>query len=366
MKKQVFILLLCLLSSVNLKAQNKLKYHEVTELPLIGKADFKSPHRYFRFPDELQDKLRPRVWELSTHSSGMAIRFRSNTTSIAVKWEVLYDYGMNHMTDTGIKGLDLYCLDEHQDWQFVKSARPKGKKNASTIITHMPSKDREYMLYLPLYDGILDLQIGIDSTSYLSVPKIKDIQTQKPIVFYGTSILQGACASRPGMSFTNIISRTLHRECLNYGFSGNAFLDLEIAAFISEIDAGVFVLDFMPNASVQQINDRLKKFYLLLRQKHPHVPILLIEDPIFNYTAFDQKKAEEVYEKNEALKTIYQQLLGSGDKNLHLISSKSFIEIYKNGTVDGTHLTDLGMSQYADLLIPWLKSLLKEPQKDKE
>ena len=109
---------------------------------------------------------------------------------------------------------------------------------------------------------------------------------RSPLFFHGTSILQGGCASRPGMAHTNILERWLNRECINLGFSGNALLDLEIAELIATVDASMFVLDFLPNATVEQMKERAEKFYSIVRSKHPDTPILFVEDPIFTHSRF--------------------------------------------------------------------------------
>mgnify|MGYP003233914338 FL=1 len=114
------------------------------------------------------------------------------------------------------------------------------------------------MIYLPLYDGLVSLSIGIDADASINQPSKESPIREKPVVFYGTSILQGGCASRPGMAHTNIISRRLNRECINLGFSGNAFLDLGVAQVMAGVDAGVFVLDFVPNVTVEQMNERME------------------------------------------------------------------------------------------------------------
>ena len=144
---------------------------------------------------------------------------------------------MNHMALTGIKGLDLYCLEDTV-WRFAGVGRPSGKENKATLVAHMEPKMREFLLYLPLYDGITDLKIGVDSLSEILLPAINLPVREKPIVFYGTSILQGGCATRPGMAHTNILSRWLNRETINLGFSGNGLLDVEIAEIMAHIDAG--------------------------------------------------------------------------------------------------------------------------------
>ena len=125
----------------------------------------------------------------------------------------------------------------------------------------MHPEEREYMLYLPLYDGLISLSMGVDSLATISQPLVDYPIHKNPVVFYGTSILQGGCASCPGMAHTNIMSRRLNRECINLGFSGNAFLDLEVAKVIAEVETSVFVLDFGPNASVSQMKERLETFY---------------------------------------------------------------------------------------------------------
>ena len=289
----------------------------------------------------------------------MAIRFRSNSTTIAAKWETLINFHMNHMTDTGAKGLDLYCLQKNGEWRFVNSGRPGGKTNQATIIANMRPEEREYMLYLPLYDGLVSLSIGVDSLATIDQPLIDYPIRKKPVVFYGTSILQGGCASRPGMAHTNIISRRLNRECINLGFSGNGQLDLEVARVMAEVDAGVFVLDFVPNASVEQMKERMETFYRIIRNKHPKTPIVFIEDPIFTHTLFDQRVAHEVTRKNQTLNEIFNSLKKKGEKDIYLIHSEKMIGEDGEATVDGIHFTDLGMMRYANLITPFIKKMIK-------
>lgn len=337
----------------------QITYEDASNFPLLGKATENTGARYERLPDSLKNISRAPLWSLSRNCAGMAIRFRSNSTTIAAKWETLINFHMNHMTDTGAKGLDLYCLEEGNNWRFVNSGRPVGKNNQATIVTNMQPKEREFMLYLPLYDGLVSLAIGVDSLSNLDRPAIESPVRQKPIVFYGTSILQGGCASRPGMAHTNIISRRLNRECINLGFSGNAFLDMEIAAVIAEVDASVFVLDFVPNASVEHMKERMETFYRIIRSKHPNTPIVFVEDPIFTHTRYDGKIAKEVKDKNQMLRQIFNKLKQDKEKNITLVSSKEMLGDDGEATVDGVHFTDLGMMRYADLMTPIIRKLIK-------
>ena len=336
----------------------QLLYHDASAFPLLGKATDATLTRYERLPASLESVSRKPLWDLGRNSAGLALRFRSNSTCIGAKWEVRDNRSMNHMTPTGIKGLDLYCLQDGK-WVFAGSGRPQGKVNEATIVKNMDPEEREYLLYLSLYDGVTSLAIGVDSLSTLDQPTVDLPVREKPVVFYGTSILQGGCASRPGMAHTNILERWLNRECINLGFSGNALLDLEIAELIATVDASMFVLDFLPNATVEQMKERAEKFYSIVRSKHPETPILFVEDPIFTHTLYDERIAKEVQRKNDTLKEIFNRLKKENEKNIIFISSKNMLGEDGEATIDGIHFTDLGMMRYADLVCPIIKKAIK-------
>jgi hypothetical protein len=258
------------------------------------------------------------------------------------------------MTDIAVKGLDLYCL-EGEKWEFVNCGRPTGKKTEATLIANMLPKEREYMLYLSLYDGVSSLGIGIDSLAYIDQPQVNLPVREKPIVGYGTSILQGGSASRPGMSHINILSRWLNREFINLGFSGNAKLDYEIAEVIAEIDASLYILDFLPNATVDEMNEKAAHFYSIIRNRRPDTPILFVEDPIFTHSRYDTKMADEIESKNATIHRIFDDLKARGDNNIQLLSSVDMIGEDGEATIDGIHFTDLGTMRYATLLYNYLK-----------
>lgn len=350
------LFLFCLLLTTMAGAQ--IVYHDASAFPLLGKATEATATRYERLPDSLQHISRKPLWDLGRNSAGLAVRFRSNSTCIAALWEVRDNRSMNHMTPTGIKGLDLYCLQDGE-WIFAGSGRPQGKVNKATIVKNMLPQEREYLLYLSLYDGVTSLAIGVDSLSEILQPAVDLPRREKPIVFYGTSILQGGCASRPGMAHTNILERRLNRECINLGFSGNALLDLEIAHLMASVDASMFVLDFVPNATVEQMRERADEFYTIIRRKHPDTPILFIEDPIFTHSPFDTRIAKEVKDKNETLNAIFQSLKQRGEKNIYFLSSRDIIGHDGEATVDGIHFTDLGFMRYAEVLYPILKKQIE-------
>lgn len=352
------ILLVSFFSLLGIETHGQICYYDASAFPIIGTAVCTN-NEYKRLPDSLQCISRPILWELGRNSAGLSIRFKSNSSRIILKWEVLCDNHMSHMTDIGVKGLDLYCWEGSiKKWRFVNSARPFGKQNQVTVISDMVPKEREFMLYLPLYDGISSMTIGIDSVAMIEKPALSYPNQYEPIVFYGTSIMQGCSASRPGMAYTNIISRRLNKECINFGFSGNAFLDLEIAHLMASVKASVYVLDFVPNASVSLMKERLENFYRIIRTKHSTVPIVFVEDPVFPQTHYSQAMALEVARKNQVLNQQFVSLQKQGEKNIYLVKSEDMLGDDGEATVDGIHFTDLGMIRYADLLTSVISKLI--------
>ena len=359
MKLRLSVFAVALLICTNLFAQ-KIVYTDAAKFPLYGKISEETQTRYERLPAKLETVSRPPVWQLGRNSAGLYIRFKTNSTSIHLKWESLFNNSMNNMTDTGTKGLDLYALYDG-DWRYVCSARPIGKENESKVIAHMDPLEREYMLYLSLYDGVSDLEIGVDEGAILEQPTVNRPSREKPIVMYGTSILQGGCANRPGMAHTNIISRKLDREVFNLGFSGNALLDMEIAESMASVeDPGLFILDYVPNASAKMIDEKGEKFFRILRDKHPDVPVIFIEDPIFPHSLFDNKIKLEIETKNKAQKALYKRLKKAGEKKIYYISAEGMIGEDGEATVDGIHFTDLGNMRYVDHVLPTIKKALKK------
>lgn len=338
-------------------AQNVV-YTDASVFPLYGKVSEQTNERYERLPSSLEGVSREPVWYLGRHSAGLFIRFRSNSTSIHARWESTFNNTMTHMTDTGTKGLDLYALVDGE-WRHVCSAQPQGKKSERCIIANMDPVEREYMLYLSLYDGVKSLEIGVDEGSMLDLPAVDRPSREKPVVMYGTSILQGGCANRPGMAHTNIIGRRLDREVINLGFSGNALLDMEIAELMASVeDPGLYVLDYVPNASAQAIDELGEQFFRIIRDAHPEVPVVFIEDVIFPHTIFDNKILEEVTKKNVAQKRLFKKLKKSGEKRIYYISAEGMIGDDGEATVDAIHFTDLGAMRYVDHVLPVIKRAL--------
>ena len=305
-------------------------------------------NRYDRLPISYKEIVREPVWDLSKSSAGMSIRFLSNSKSINVKWTILNNLKMNHMAETGIKGVDLYFKNK-DNWQYLNTGRPDGIKNESTLINNMSEEMREFKIFLPLYDGVVNIEVGIDSNSIIEKPLKK---RNKSIIFYGTSITQGGCASRPGMAHTNIISRKLDLDCINFGFSGNGRMEQPIAKLISESKPLFYVIECMPNMiNKENVTNKTIPLVNTIRENNPEAPIVFVENFIPTSPILDEKRENEIRGMNLALKTEYQKMISEGYNNIFYIESKNAIGNDNEGTVDGVHFTDLGFLRYADFLI---------------
>ena len=180
---------------------------------------------------------------------------------------------MQHMAMTGIKGTDLYYLNEERNvWEHVNTARPQEKNfkadsiQSKLYVENLDGEMHEYMIYLPLYDGINWLQIGVDSTAQLLKPQVENPRKMGKIVIYGTSIQQGGCASRVGMVPSAMIQREYNLECVNLATSGNARMDFYIAEALASIeDAICYVIDPVPNCTEDRCDTATYDFINILR-----------------------------------------------------------------------------------------------------
>jgi hypothetical protein len=329
---------------------NNIKYYGEESFLLEGTFihDSLKENRYDRLPASYKKIVREPVWDLSKHSSGLSIRFLSNSSVITAKWEVLNNFSMDHMPDTGIKGVDLYFKD-NDEWQYINTGVPVGFNNEYKLVENMDNELREYKVFLPLYDGIKNIEIGVDSLSYVKKPMSNE---KKPIVFYGTSITQGACASRPGMAHTNIISRQLDRNVINFGFSGNGRMEESIANLISDSNPIFYVIECMPNMYPPDlVSSNTIPLINTIRAKDSDTPIILVDLFTSPLTALDKNAIRGTSEMNNALKTQYDKMINNGYNNIIYLETQSALGNDFEGTVDAVHFTDLGFIRYSDFLV---------------
>lgn len=358
MKRVFFVMMFALMPALvwGQKA-SELVYTDARELMLINQGFDNTELYYSRLPADMKDVTRKAVWDLGLNSAGLAVRFSTDAKAIGAKWTLLNNFNMAHMAGTGIRGIDLYCLDEKDTWRFIGTAQPNGKESSNVFVRNMSGQMRDYMAYLPLYDGVICVEIGVDSSAVIGMPQ-SNLLTKgrcKPILFYGTSITQGGCASRPGMVYTSIISRERQQEVINLGFSGNARMDKSMAEIVARVDAEQYVIDCLPNCTTRILRDSAYYFLTYLAEKHPDKPIFMVENVIFSYALVDVKSRNDLIEKNEYWHQLYKRLRKEGYRNLRYIPAKNLTGKDYEGSVDGAHQTDLGFLRMAKTFLRYLK-----------
>lgn len=346
-------------------------YVDAQNLRIINHAFAGETERtYARLPRYVKDSIPEgrELWDRQQCSSGIGVRFATNSTRIGCKYTLYWDTNMIHMADTGLKGTDLYILEGDSVWRHVNTNRPYVKKDEngnktklveSTYVSNLDGKMHEYVIYFPLYDGIEDFSVKVDSGAVITKGSPEVINANRRIVAYGTSILQGGCASRTGMAATNIIGRELNCEVVNLGFSGEGKQDTYIARAMATIpDVDVFLLDPVPNCTEMMCDTLTYNFLKTLRALRPDVPIVMLEGPIYPYARYDSFFGKYLPKKNDAFRRNYERLKAENPNNLYYVTSEGLDGPEDDGTVDGIHLTDLGFLHYANKMIPILRPLL--------
>jgi len=334
-------------------------WHDARKLDVEGQGwtDTKSP--YDRLPAKAEATVRDAVWNLSRHASGIVVPFSTDASRIKARWTLTSDrLAMPHMPATGVSGVDLYVRDDSGKWRWLACKPPEGESTTVDLVGGIEEKDRDYLLYLPLYNGVKSLELNVPSGKYLAASKPRPADKQKPIVFYGTSITHGASASRPGMTHPAILGRRFERPIINLGFSGNGRMEPEVATLLAELDPAMYVIDCLPNITADEVTARTKTCVDILRKAHPTTPILLVEDRSYSDSFLVDSKRERNLSSRAALRKVYDELKSAGDDNLYYLEGEHLLGDDNEGTVDSSHPTDLGFMRQADAFEKALRPIL--------
>lgn len=337
-------------------------WYDVQQWGVEGKG-WDDTSRYFdRLPSRAEKNVRGAVWSLSRDSAGMLVRFESDAPAIHARYKLTSArLAMPHMPATGVSGLDLYARDEQGRDRWLAVARPTAQEMNVQLVNGVdapPEGERRlYTLYLPLYNGVESLEIGVPEGSDFAAVAPRD---EKPLVFYGTSIMHGACASRPGMSITSIVGRRLDRSVINLGFSGNGRLEAEVGALLAELDAAVYVIDCLPNVRAPEVEQRTEPLVRQLREARPNTPILLVEDRTYTYAPFIHSARQRHAASRAALRQAFENLQAEGVNDLYYLQGDGLLGDDGEAATDGSHPNDLGMMRYADAYETMLQSILRE------
>jgi len=331
-------------------------WHNLEDWGVEGKGWSDTSLYYDRLPARAESRVREPVWELSRHSAGMCVRFVTDATSLQVRYALTQErLAMPHMPASGVSGLDLYAEDHQGNTRWVSIVAPENQEVETTLAQNLAPGSRRYTLYLPLYNGVASLEIGVASGATF---EIEPPRNTRPIVFYGTSITHGACASRPGMAFPAILGRRLALPTINLGFSGNGQMDLELADYLGELDPCAFVIDCLPNMTPELVAERAEAFVSRLRSLRPDTPILMVEDRTSTGAVFQAAQLDTHRKRRSALSTAFAKLVKEGTEGLHYMDGAGILGDDGEAATDGSHPNDLGMVRYADAYEPVLREIL--------
>jgi len=324
---------------------NGVKWIDGRFLPIEGRAFDDTEFYYDRLPAHVTTNVNEGVRNLKHHTSGMLFRFRTDSKTLVLKWIVRDPCAhMPHMTDIGASGLDVYRRDGSGGWSFVSSSMGYSKTGRSgeraKRIGWRPGS--ECIINLPLYNGIREFALGIDPDA--KIEPARPHAVAKPVVFYGTSITHGGCATRPGLGFVNRVGRDLDVPVVNLGFSGSGRMEFEMSEHLAHIDASCYVLDCLWDMSSvsnsygrvdARVENNYEPFIRNLRAKRPGVPIVM--------ACQCDVWCGDPGRKDLYVKTLYDKLVAEGLENLVYLPKDEMYSGDTEGTVDGCHPNDLGM-----------------------
>jgi len=322
---------------------------------------------YDRLPAKAESTVRKAVWELSKNSAGLKLRFISDAKEIIIKYRVTGGLQMPHMPATGVSGVDMYVKTIDGKWLWCAGKYSFGDTIVYDFKNLIPNDqhvgNREYIVYLPLYNSVSWMEITYPEESLF---KPLPVRRDKPVLVYGTSIAQGGVASRPGLAWTALLERKLDRPMINLAFSGNGRLEPEVLDLVAEVDAKIYVLDCLPNMvepafTTAELKKRLVYAVLFLQKKHPGIPILLTDHDGYTNEGTNAERGKKYQDANAALQEVFDSLVNKGIKGIYRLTKEEIGQDIET-MVDGVHPNDMGMMRYADAYEKKIRVILNEPE----
>ncbi len=317
-----------------------IKFHKSDESPFKVYGVFRENGKYRRMPESVAKSVSEGVYALHSNTAGGRVRFVTDSPYIAIHTKMDGLGKMPHFALTGSVGFDLYANN-----QYVKSFVPPFdiENGYESIVEFEESTQRQITINFPLYSNVKELYIGLKEGSLLKEPE--PYKNKEPIVYYGSSITQGGCASRPGMSYQAIVSRNFDYDYINLGFSGNAKAEDEMIDYIKNLDMSVFVYDYDYNApTAEHLKKTHEKMFKEIRKRNPLLPVIIMSRPKHFLT-------KEEKTRRNIIETTYRNAVLSGDKNVYFIDGEALTGLCKDsGTVDNCHPTDFGFASMAQAL----------------
>lgn len=305
--------------------------------------------KFRRMNEDVAKSVSDGVYWLHSNTAGGRVKFKTDSKYVAIYTKMSNVGKMPHFALTGSSGFDLYVSEKY----YASFVPPFDITDGyEGVIDFKNKKMREITINFPLYSDVNELYIGLSDSA--TVEKADMYRVEKPIVYYGSSITQGGCASRPGNAYEAIISQRLNVDHINLGFSGNAKAEKEISNYICSLDMSAFVYDYDHNApTVEHLEATHERMFKEIREAKPNLPIILMSRPKYNLT-----KEEKI--RREIIKRTYENAKNSGDNNVYFIDGKTLMKVcHDEGTVDACHPNDLGFYSMAMAVIKVLKNEVK-------
>ncbi len=325
-----------------------IRYYDVLEDPFKIHGVYYEDGKFRRLPEEVAKTVSPGVLRLHSHTAGGRVRFRTNSPYIAIVAEMPIIGKMAHFALTGSAGFDVYDGNRYLK-TFVP---PFGIKGGFKSVAELGAAQmRDITIHFPLYSEITKLYIGLHENAVLEAPK--PYTHEVPIVYYGSSITQGGCASRPGMAYENILSRRLDTDHINLGFSGNAKGEPEIAEYISGLNMSVFVYDYDHNSpSMEHYRETYEPMFRKIRDANPDLPIVCMGRPQYYLN-------DNIRMRLDHIRATVENSRARGDNKVWTLTGPELMAMTEGeGHVDGCHPTDLGFMSMAKALGDLLETIL--------
>ena len=335
---------------IQVKNNKKYTYKDYREFQIEGFPWFSENDNLYRLPKRILPSLSDSLQELAKNSTGGAIRFCTNSPSIAIKatYELLrYSSGMPLAADAGF---DIYAKKDGV-YEMVQNVRPEPGENEVDMTVNLDGGMSDCIIYLPLYSCVDTLLIGFEENAEITVPSERTLK--KNVLFYGSSITNGGCASRPGMAYPAIIGRRLDMPTINLGFSGNARGETVIAEEIGKLDLSAIVMEYDYNSVVEELRERHEPFFKAIRKNNPNVPVLIMSRVFFKSAALEGENKE----RRDIAYATYENAVKNGDKNVYFLCGHDIIptENRTDYTSDCTHPNDLGFKYMAKVIAEFLQ-----------
>lgn len=348
-------ILVCSLNIQGMEGKN-LKYVDAKELTIVNKTQDGGPELQ-RLDVKRYPQLSKKLKEYFSYTTGLAVAFKTNSTNIHVKWTTKEKATSVNTTLITQSGMDLY-IRRDTEWVFAGIATPSWKdSHSSPVVENMDTSEKECLLYLPLFNSLDSLLIGVDEDARIeAIPNL----FRHKVVVIGSSITHGAAASRPGTAYPARLNRALNVEFTNLGACGLCRMEDFYAKIAGDSQADAFLFDPFSNPSPTQIEERLPVFIARIRDKHPETPLIFLQTEVRETGNFDLKKRDYESRKRAAAEEGMKKIKEAGYKNVYFINPGIELGDDHEATTDGVHPSDAGFERMVNALLPQLRSILQK------